>query len=464
MRSAKYGRLSSLASQLLVTYVGALLLTLGLIAAGLWNLVGRHQELMNRFDLFNETRLLKSGLRYDTGGRPISLSLPSDAVWIYQALPSDLQYRLLDAKGEVVLTSDSNTDALAPAGAAFDPDVSLFEVHSGDQRLNVMTVPIISGGMTYYLQAASSDRIAMLVRTVGSLLFVRDTLQLVVVSVIVFSIAVFFTLRRVLKPLREASDAAGHIEPANLSARIVIRRVPVEFSPVIDAFNLALDRLENGYRVQKAFLESTAHELKTPLALLRAQIEMEGTADRPLLLRDVDQIARQVHQLLHLAEVSEGRNFAFESTDVATVAEDVLTYLRRLSERRTVYVDLCCASPRSIYVQADPAALHMLLKNVIENAIEHSPSGGVVSVLVEADQITIRDEGSGIAQADLPHLFRRFWRASTRQTQGAGLGLAICQEIVTAHHWHLSARNTGLGAEFVLKFSAATGLALSGTP
>jgi signal transduction histidine kinase len=454
MLSAKHGRLRSLASQLLVTYVGALLLTLAVIAVGLWALLGRDQERMTRLDLFNEARLLKSGLRFDAAGRPVSLVLPNDAVWIYPALPFDLKYRLLDARGQVILTSDSGTDALAPAGAAFDPDAALFEVNSGGQRLNVMTVPVVSGDTTYYLQAASSDRIAMLVRTVGQELFVRDTLQLTVLSVIVFSIAVFFTLRRVLKPLREASAAAGRIEPRNLSARIEIRRVPVEFAPVIDAFNLALDRLENGFRVQQSFLESTAHELKTPLALLRAQLEMEGTGDRQLLLRDVDHIARQVHQLLHLAEVSEGRNYVVQATDVASVADDVVNYLRRLAERRTVYVDLCCASPKDIYVQADAAALHMLLKNVIENAIEHSPAGGVVAVLVEPDQVTIRDEGPGIAQADLPHLFTRFWRGSTRKTQGAGLGLAICQEIVTAHQWHISARNTGIGAEFVLQFGS----------
>jgi signal transduction histidine kinase len=352
----------------------------------------------------------------------------------------------------VILTSDSSRDALAPAGAAFDPDTPLFEVRSGGQRLNVRTVPVLSQNMTYYLQAASSDRIGMLIRTVASHILVRDTLQLAFISMIVFSIAVFFTLRRVLKPLREASDAAARIEPRNFSARIVIRHLPVEFSPVIDAFNQALDRLENGYRVQQAFLESAAHELKTPLALLRAQIEMDGCVDRAALLRDIDQLARQVHQLLHLAEVSEDRNYGFQATDVAALAEDVVDYLRPLAERRTVYLDLCLASPKGRSVQADPSALHMLLKNVIENAIEHSSSGGVVAVLVEADQVTIRDEGPGIPDADLPHLFTRFWRGSARRTQGAGLGLAICKEIATAHRWQLSARNTGLGAEFVVKF------------
>ena len=454
MRSAKFSRLHSLAFQLTLTYVGALLLTAAVIAGGLWLLVGRHQELMTRFDLMNETNLLKENLRFDSSGRAVGFVLPNDASWIYEALPSDLKYRLLDANGRVVLTSNTSNDALAPPGAVFDSGNTLFEVSSGGHRLNVRTIPIVRGTQTYYLQAASSDRFATLARTVGRLLFVRTTLQLVVISMIVFSITVFFTLRRVLTPLREASDAAARIEPRNFSARIVIRRVPVEFSPVIEAFNLALDRLENGYRVQQAFLEATAHELKTPLALLRAQIEMDGCNDRGMLLRDIDLIARQVHQLLHLAEVSEDRNYRFESTDVGVVAENVVNYLRRLAERRTIYLDLCCVSTEFNSVQADPAALHMLLKNVIENAIEHSPSGAVVAVVVEPDQVTVRDEGPGIPEADLPHLFTRFWRGSTRQTAGAGLGLAICKEIVTAHHWHLSARNNRHGAEFVLRFAA----------
>jgi len=437
----KYARFHSLAFQLLVTYVVALLLTLVVIGAGLWMLLGNNRELMTRFDLFNEARLLKDSLQFDSSGRAVGLVLPNDTSWIYQALPSDLKYRLLDASGRVVLTSDSVLQALAPIVA-----------DAGERRLNVTTVPIVRKDTTYYLQVASSERIALLVRTVGSHLFVRDMLQLAVISMIVFSIAVYFTLRRVLQPLREASDAAARIAPRNFSARIAIRRVPPEFSPVIDAFNQALDRLENGYRVQQSFLETTAHELKTPLALLRAQIEMQGCEDRGALLGDIDQIARHVHQLLHLAEVSEARNYAVQSTDVAAVAADVVDYLHRLAERRAVYLDLCCASQQSPPVQADASALHMLLKNVIENAIEHSPAGGVVAVLVEFDRVTIRDEGPGIAEGDLPHLFTRFWRGSTRRTQGAGLGLAICKEIVTAHGWNLSARNTGLGAEFVLEF------------
>jgi len=455
MRSRKFRRLHSLAFQLLLTYLGGLLLTVVVIVGGLLLLIGRHPELMTRFDLMNETNLIEEGLRFDSSGRAVGLVLPNDASWIYAALPYDLKYRLLDADGRVLLTSDSGNDALAPAGAAYASANSTFEIRSGGQRLHVRTVPIVRSGTTFYLQAASSDRIAMLARSVGGFLFVRDMLQLVFISVIVFCIAVFFTLRRLLKPLHEASHAAAQIEPRNFSARIVIQHVPVEFAPVIDAFNQGLDRLENGYRLQQTFLEATAHELKTPLALLRAQIEMEGCDDRETLLRDIDQIARQVHQLLHLAEVSEGRNYRFEATDVVAVAENVVDYLSRLAERRTIHLGLSITSPERESVRADAAALHMLLKNVIENAIDHSPYRGVVEVVVESDQVTIRDEGPGIPEADLPYLFTRFWRGSTRQHEGAGLGLAICQEIVLAHHWQLFARNSGLGAEFVLRFAAA---------
>jgi signal transduction histidine kinase len=157
------------------------------------------------------------------------------------------------------------------------------------------------------------------------------------------------------------------------------------------------------------------------------------------------------------AEVSEDRNYRFESTDVAAVAENVVEYLSRLAERRTIYRDLFRSSTASESVQADPSELHMLLKNVIENAIEHSPTGGVVAVPIESDRVTIRDEGPGIPDADLPHLFTRFWRGSARQAEGTGLGLAICKEIVTAHHWNLSARNSGHGAEFVLSFHDTQG-------
>ena len=169
-------------------------------------------------------------------------------------------------------------------------------------------------------------------------------LKFALASVALVTIAVYFTLRRVLKPLREASAAAAGIDAHNISKRLSTRNLPIEFLPVVEAFNLTLDRLEKGYIVQRAFLADAAHELKTPLALDPCANRMDGTTDRDVLLHDLDFMARQVNQLLHLAEASETQNYVFESVDVTAVAEDVADYLRRLAERREVYVDIRCVS------------------------------------------------------------------------------------------------------------------------
>jgi signal transduction histidine kinase len=156
-----------------------------------------------------------------------------------------------------------------------------------------------------------------------------------------------------------------------------------------------------------------------------------------------------------LAEASETQNYVFEAVDVAAVAEDVVDYLRRLAEAREVYVDIRCA-PGIPTLLADRGALFMLLKNLVENAIQHSPISGVVAVTVDTGHVCVHDEGPGIAVGELPKLFTRFWRGPTRRNDGAGLGLSICQEIAAAHKWDLAARSTGHGAEFTLSFRVNT--------
>ena len=99
----------------------------------------------------------------------------------------------------------------------------------------------------------------------------------------------------------------------------------------------------------------------------------------------------------------------------------------------------------------------MLIKNLVENAIQHSPAGGTVAVRVAGDHLSVSDEGPGITAAELPKLFKRFWRGPTRQSEGAGLGLSICAEIAAAHKWDITARPTGQGAQFIVFFALISG-------
>src|SRR5690606_28039323 len=132
--------------------------------------------------------------------------------------------------------------------------------------------------------------------------------------------------------------------------------VPSEIAPLVHSFNSALDRLEHGYRVQQEFLATAAHELKTPLALIRAQVELrEVGEDRDALLGDVEHMTRQVQQLLLLAEASEVQAYSFAIIDVREVAQDVVANLQRMAEAAHVHVTFSSASVARW--QADRGAL-----------------------------------------------------------------------------------------------------------
>lgn len=253
-----------------------------------------------------------------------------------------------------------------------------------------------------------------------------------------------------LKPLRDASDAAAQITPRHLKTRLSTHGVPSELKPLINAFNEALGRLENGFLVQQQFLAAAAHEFQTPLTLIRGQIELQPEIkERDLLFREIDLMSRQVRQLLHLAEVSEAQNFDFGEVNIADVAQDVVAYLARKADAKqvTLRVDERDMAPS---IWADKSALFILLKNIVENAINASPVHGIVLLTIDGISIEISDEGPGIRKDHLPFLFKRFWRAPDARHDGAGLGLAICKEIAAVHDWRLTVSSLSIGTRFTV--------------
>jgi two-component system, OmpR family, sensor histidine kinase QseC len=191
--------------------------------------------------------------------------------------------------------------------------------------------------------------------------------------------------------------------------------------------------------------------LKTPLALIRAQIELqEGNAEeRAALLGDVEYMSRQVQQLLLLAEASEVHNYSFTQVRVQEVTHEVIAFLQRMAEAARVQLTVSYEHA-DVSWKADRGALFTLLKNLLENAIQHAPAHTFVSVQLQQDAIIVRDLGPGVSNEQLPLLFARFWRGPHRRDIGAGLGLAICQEVAVAHGWKLSAERAEPGLRFRL--------------
>ncbi|MFM0180061.1 ATP-binding protein [Paraburkholderia aspalathi] len=445
----------SLSARLWVTSIVALAISLTVLAtAATYAFSHFPQQMLGLHEEMESATAITSGLRFDGAGRLVSVALPSQKAWLFEVAPTELKYRVLDERGNVLLASEGAQRSEAwIAGDLSGAVGNVQRAEIGAKPFEVLTLRVVHGPAVFYTQTATSERFvdALIDAKVRPMPAIIKTI--IVVATIIFGLTFPFTVHRVLKPLREASRAAARITPRNLTTRLSVEGVPSEIKPLIHAFNEALDRLENGFAVQQQFLASAAHELQTPLTLIRGQIELQpGINDKELLFREIDLMARQVRQLLHLAEVSESQNFSFGEVNIVDVVQDVVAYLARKADRKevTLRLETTVASPS---IWADRSALFILLKNIVENAINASPAHSSVVLIVDAVSVQVQDEGPGIRQEYLPFLFKRFWRAPDARHDGAGLGLAICKEIATAHEWRLTVSSLMSGTRFAVWFS-----------
>lgn len=439
-------RLLATAAVVLTFISGALVLTIALLLH--WG-----PEALVTHELERNARHAIDGLHYDSAGTPDRIKLNYKMQTVYDVLKSDAVYRILDRQGGILLSSDHADSAYVADGQLFDPERTRLRLVRKGEALQVLTKPFTHGGQQFYVQIMRSERMHRVLLGSDGERTQKIAIAGALIAMFLFSLIVVATLHYVLKPLRNAAAAAAKIQLDNLATRLPVAGIPSELVPLFNAFNLALQRLDDGYRVQREFLATAAHELKTPLALIRGQVELDEPGDRAGLLRDLDHMARQVHQLLHLAELSERQNYAIETLDANEVAVEAAAQLERLAQRRDVRV-VNAGHDEAIIINADRGALFVLMRNLIENAIHHAPAGSAVDVAVSRQGISVRDYGIGISADAMPQLFKRFWRGAHRRDEGAGLGLSICEEIAHAHGWTLQAGNVHPGARFTVTFEA----------
>ena len=453
MRFAKPTWLNSLGVKVLLAYVAGMVLSVALLLAAVFYLITTKSEILPSMDVAERAEEMAEALLFDSAGRPVGILDSEDShPWTYDSLRREISYRVLDAAGDVALAS-----ATGP-GTAWPSTPATRRLASGPFTFDFAGVPMYAGtaaveheGKRWFVQFAASKRIVELFQTEFALPFMGAGIVLFsLVMLFVFGACALITLRYTLKPLREVSESAAAISPRALHARLRVNAVPTEIAPLVDSFNRVLERLEQGYRVQQGFLATAAHELKTPLALIRAQIELtDQGAERDSLLSDIQHMTRQVQQLLLLAEASEEQNYIFALVDPRAVGAEAVGYLRRMADAANVRLTLRDDGPVAPW-RADPATLFTLLKNLLENAIQHAPGGTEVCVTVGAESLTVRDNGPGVAPEQMARMFERFWRGAHRRDHGAGLGLSICQEIARAHGWTLAAQRMDPGLQFRL--------------
>ncbi|WP_246236025.1 HAMP domain-containing sensor histidine kinase [Acerihabitans arboris] len=437
-----------------MTSIAVLAVSLSLIAAPF--LYALNQYPLEMWQQSNNQRIAQrvaAGLTYNERGMPVSAMVDEQTAWLFDVAPTEVMYRVFDNAGGIILSAGKDHDG-HPWGKVRLAELAGThqQVSINGQPFDMATLEVLHQGRLFYVQTATSNAFG---DTVVDMKF-GPLPEMIAVSILIatiaFGLAFPFTIRRVLHPLKVASDAATSITPANLQTRLSDQHVPSEIKPLIVAFNDALARLEKGFTAQQEFLGAAAHELQTPLTLLRGQIELQTEIEnKDLLYRDIDLMARQVRQLLHLAEVSESQNYSFGEIDRIAVVRDVLAYLERKAGGNQITLRLQAPDTLPL-LYADKSALFILLKNIVENAIHYTPAGGTVFVVADHTSVQVTDSGPGIKPGELPLVFDRFWRAPDAVQGGTGLGLAICREIAVAHRWRLSVEALRPGTRFILWF------------
>jgi signal transduction histidine kinase len=365
---------------------------------------------------------------------------------------SNLKFRVLDETGQVVASSEADRRSLL-AGRHVSEQPGFFGVVQFDDRDFFVSAWLREvHGRPYVLQLARSDRFELLARQAVTPTFTDTVALLGSFSVVIFALAGALAVRSVLGPIRIAEQAARNVGGRNLAARLPEDQMPAEIKPLVEAFNGVLERLERTFQEQERFIANAAHELKTPLALARTRVEagLDSEQERNQLLHDLDTMGRQVQQLLQLAQMADPQSLRRSVVRPAEVAREVLDHLAFKAHRSNITLHLE-ETKVNREIEADPGALFVMLKNLVENALDFSPPGADVKVQVSMTGISVQDHGPGVAAEHRAKIFERFWRAPGQTRGGSGLGLALVREIALAHHWTVSCDETpGGGALFTV--------------
>ena len=281
--------------------------------------------------------------------------------------------------------------------------------------------------------------------------FAEEILPCFLPALVLAALVTWLTLRINLRPLRRASREASAVAADRPGQRMSTDHLSSEIRPVIDAVNRALSRLEDALSAQRQFTANAAHELRTPLAVLRSRVDsMEQGTMHATLARDIDRMTRAVSQMLLTSRLQAKAEGEMARVDLAALVRDVVADLAPLAQSSGRDIALEVVS-RPV-VQGSAMALESAARNLIENALRFAPVDTAVWVQVGPDAVlSVMDHGIGINDADKLHIFEPFWRAQAQRSNGAGLGLAIVREVAELHDGRISVEDApGGGAVFRL--------------
>jgi signal transduction histidine kinase len=402
--------------------------------------------------MLEQADVLSTHLVLRTDGS-LALDLPPSLQDLYSQAYGRYAYAVIDDRGQVLFSSRVGRAPVFPVNARAS-EAGLRDTRRGEELISGVDLPKEIAGRQVRIQVgedlAHGD---VLIDDIVTDFFKRAAwVTLPILLLLLATDVVIF--RRALRPLLQASQQAQSIGPAHTEVRLPVATMPNEIRHLVQAVNQALDRLEQGFRVQREFTADAAHELRTPLAVLRTRLDtLADKRTTEALRQDVEGMCRIVGQLLDIAESDTFIVAPAERADLHSVCVEVIESMAPLAIAQDKQICLDAAD-EPVLVRGNPEMLYRAVRNLAENAIRHTPRGTTVELVVKPDgTVTLLDQGPGIDESEREFLFRRFWRRDRRRPGSAGLGLAIVRRIAEAHMAVITVENRATGgASFSLRF------------
>ena len=457
----------SLKASLAILYTAMLTCLLSGLAYGYHRLLVRELETETDTTLEGLSSGLHGYLKF-VGGQPGLDYNTTDPLAVTFIEEATRYYQLYDVSTGALLWQSAALESLGlqytPAEVSvFASELGLHDVETDRGRLRIHSSLVEPGsGQFYLLQVGEPlDRFERAVRGSERLL-----LWEIAAGVLLAGLVGYWMAGRALRPLSHLAAAAHNVGITNLSERLPLRGSDDELDELATSFNQALARVEDGVAQMRQFSAAMAHELRTPLAVLRGETELALTQSASpaevrqrleLQLEEFDRLSSLITQLLTLARAEAGEiPLKRAPVEMAALVTENGEQIEPVAEARAVRL-VVSAGPSAI-VMGDGMWLERLVLILLDNAIKFSKPGGHVSLTLSTspDHVTLRveDDGIGISPDALPHIFERFFQADPARSshaEGAGLGLALAKWIVDHHGGTIQAQSTpGEGSLFTV--------------
>ena len=278
-------------------------------------------------------------------------------------------------------------------------------------------------------------------------------------------VATYYFSGRSLKPLKEFSEKIEEVEARNLSDSRIEENKVKELNQLSISYNKMLDRLSESFEMQRQFTANAAHELRTPLAVMQAQLDLYHTTGHPatdactektiqMVTDQNERLSKMVKTLLDMSELQTVARD--EKIEVDALVEEVLADLDPLAEEKNVILESVCDA---VTMMGSDILIYRVVYNLVENAIKYNIDSGWVRVTLDADHkyfyVKVADSGIGIPEDSVDHIFERFFRvdkARSREVGGTGLGLSITKNVIQMHHGVIDVESTpGEGTTFSMR-------------